>query len=250
VLASAAEMKAYGLVFGLLMTCVAAPAWGQSDSDLSAGGLAPPDAIESEGDRAAREQQTEAELEEAEREDSGRGLEFFWLNGEIGVTHMGLQALKGDGLVDPSQVETQQTGLTYGGGLGARLVFITIGGRFRMATFSEWQLWTANLEVGLRIPVGSLEPYFTLGGGYASLGSFAGSGVSSEASAAGFDIRGGFGVDYYLTPMFSLGGNLTGDLLFLSRSAVSGAPAGDVYAESGSGIGAGGTLTLVVGLHF
>ena len=66
----------------------------------------------------------------------------------------------------------------------------------------------------------------------------------------------GAGLDYYLSNTFSVGGNLTGDLLFLSRSKVADAGAstsGDeaaVYAKDGSSIGAGATLTAVVGLHF
>jgi hypothetical protein len=60
-------------------------------------------------------------------------------------------------------------------------------------------------------------------------------------------------VDYYLTNMFSVGANLTGDILFLSRPKVDGAPTsgeGSVYAADGAGIGAGVTLTAVMGLHF
>lgn len=244
VLRSGLEMKAYGLLLGLLSTTVALPALAQNDPDLSAGGLAPPEAIESESDRAAREQQTEAELEKAEQEDSGRGLEFFWMNGEIGVEHLGLQTFHGDNLVDADVVETQQTGLVYGGGLGLRLVFLTLGARFRLASFSEWQLWTLNAEAGLRIPIGSIEPYFTFGGGYASIGSF----ETDRVDVSGFNVRGGVGLDWYLAEVFSVGGNLTGDVLFLSRPEIDGATG--LYAQSGSSIGAGGTLTLVLGLHF
>src|SRR5688572_11517290 len=128
---------AFGLIGGLLGPFLALPAFAQNDSDLSAGGLAPPEAIESESDRVAREQQTEAELTKAEEEDSGRGLEFFWLNGEIGVAHLGLQAFSGDNLAAADLLEPQ-TGLTYGGGLGLRLVYLTLGARFRMASLPDW----------------------------------------------------------------------------------------------------------------
>ncbi len=255
-------MKACGVLFGLLASALALPALAQTQngSDLSAGGLAPPEAIESESDRQARESQTEAQLEKAEKEDSGRGLEFFWLNGEVGVEHLGLQTFKANDLVDADLVSTTQTGLVYGGGLGLRLVFLTLGARFRMGSFADYQLWTLNAEAGFRIPLGSIEPYFTFGGGYASLGSFDASSLgSANVGASGFDLRGGFGLDIYLTEMFSLGGNLTGDVLFLSRpkadnadlsTTAGGTLAADVYGQDGSSIGAGATLTLVVGLHF
>jgi hypothetical protein len=52
-----------------------------------------------------------------------------------------------------------------------------------------------------------------------------------------------------------VGGTLNGDVLVLSRAGVAGAAdsttdAARLYAEDGSGVGAGATLAAVVGLHF
>jgi hypothetical protein len=108
----------------------------------------------------------------------------------------------------------------------------------------------------VRIPLGALEPYFTLGGGYASLGSFESSDLEdAEVDIDGFNVRGGAGIDYYLTETLSLGGNLTGDVLFLWRgavdaSAVTAEQLSAIYANGGSSIGGAAALTLVVGLHF
>jgi outer membrane protein W len=114
-----------------------------------------------------------------------------------------------------------------------------------------------GLEGGFHIPIGKLEPYITVGAGYASLGSFSSSApASSQADIKGFNARVGAGLDYYLSNTFSLGANLSGDVLFLSRSKVADAAAstsGDeaaIYAKDESSIGAGATLTAVVGLHF
>ncbi len=197
---------------------------------------------------------TEAKLEEAEREDAGRGLEFFWVNGDIGAQHLGLRSFSDGDLVDPAAVETTNTGLLYGGGLGFRLVFITGGARFRMAQFSDFKLWTLNLEAGLRVPMGSLEPYATLGGGYASSASLKALGDGGpEIDVRGFDVRGGVGLDYYLTELFSAGINLTGDVLFLSRSKLdtAGLPpdSAAIYGKDGSSIGGGVSLTAVIGVH-
>lgn len=241
-----------GLVLGF-----AANASAQSPApDPYGGGLSPPPALESNETppEPPPGQETEARLEEAERKDAGRGLEFFWVNGEVGAEHVGFRSFSDDGLVDPAVVDTANTGLLYGGGLGFRLVFITGGARFRMAQFSEFKLWTVNLEAGLRIPMGSLEPYVTLGGGYASSASLKALGDNGpEIDVRGFDIRGGAGLDYYLTELFSAGVNLTGDVLFLSRSKIdaAGLPAESaaVYAEDGSAIGGGVSLTAVIGVH-
>jgi hypothetical protein len=234
-----------------------APAPAAPQSNLESGGLRPPEVVDDTAPVDPAAPTPEKELEKADREDSGRGLEWIWLNAEIGSEHLGLQTLKANDLLDPKLVKTSQTGLVYGAGVGVRILVFTAGARFRVGSFSEWQLWTLNLEGGLRIPIGSLEPYFTVGGGYASLGSFSTTApASSKADVKGFNARVGAGLDYYLSNTFSVGGNLTGDLLFLSRSKVAEADASTsgneaaVYAKDGSSIGAGATLTAVVGLHF
>lgn len=228
-------------------------------SNLEAGGLRPPEAIDPSQQAPAEGSQDtpERELEEADRKDSGRGLEWVWLNAEIGAQHLGLQTFKANDLVDAELVRTTQTGLLVGAGVGLRLLVFTAGVRFRLGSFSHWQLWTLDAEGGLRIPIGNLEPYFTLGAGFASLGSFSTEApASSKADVKGFNARLGFGFDYYLTNTLSVGSNLSGDLLVLARPAVEDAASSTmgneaaVYAKDGSGIGAGATLTAVVGLHF
>jgi len=221
------------------------------NGNMQAGGLAPPSSADTES------QETEQHLEEAEQKDSGRGLEIFYLNAEAGITHLGLQTFKANNLVDSQVVGTTQTGPTFGAGLGLRFLFITAGARFRLSNFSDFQVWTLGAELGLRIPLGMIEPYFTVGGGFAKMGSFSASNIGgtakpSDVSISGYDIRAGFGLDVYVTPVFSIGGNLTGDVIGFSRGKVNTAPAAanDVYAQDGSSVGLGGTLTVVAGLHF
>lgn len=257
-------MKSSLLLIVPALVCAALPAQAQqpapaATTSLESGGLRPPEAVD--GTEPAPAQTTEPtpeqELARADREDAGRGLEWLWMNAEVGVQHLGLQTFKGDGLVDPKLVKTTQTGLLYGAGIGARILVFTVGARFRMGTFKDWQLWTLDAEGGFRIPLGSWEPYVNVAAGYASLGSLSTDApASSQASVKGISTRLGAGVDYYLSNTFSVGANLSGDLLFLSRSKVDGAEAsasGDeatVYVKDGSSIGAGTSLTAVVGLHF
>lgn len=237
-----------------------APALAAAADDLSSGGLAPPPAIEATQPESYDATATERELEQADRRDAGRGLEFVWFNAEGGVQYLGLETLRGNELVDARTVSTTQVGPVVGVGAGVRLIVFTFGGRFRLADFEEWRLWTLDAEAGMRIPLGSLEPYFTLAGGYASLGSFAEHRAldDSDVQIRGFNLRAAAGLDYYIGNAFSIGANLSGDVLFLSRGALdeSDFPAdgegslSEVYAEDGSGIGAGVTFTAVAGLHF
>lgn len=247
------ELMRFPKPLAMLSTLAAASSWASivsaqtQNPDLSAGGLAPPPAVESQ---KSTEQPpdatggTEQNLAAAEQEDSGRGLEFVWLAGEVGIGHFGLGAIDSGELALANVDESKQTGLVAGAGLGVRIIYLTFGARFRYAPLPDWTLWTVGAEGGLHIPIGSLEPYFTLGLGYVNVKPKEG-----ELDAQGFDGRLGAGIDYYLTNMFSVGANLTGDILVLSGSKVPAVPDSGA-TENGSSVGAGVTLTAVMGLHF
>jgi len=212
--------------------------------------------------------ETERKLEEAEEEDSGRGLEWIYFNVEGGYEHLGLETFKSDGLTYAKTVSTSDSGMMVGAGAGIRLVFLTLGGRARVGMFDQWNVATINAELGIHIPIGALEPYFTFGGGYAFLGAMDATNWAGDVSIRGWDARAGFGLDYYVTPTFTIGGNLTGEALFLSRPGVdlSGAATGSgstggqdaqldaasqkVAEADGSSIGAAFTGSAVLGLHF
>jgi hypothetical protein len=220
--------------------------------DLSSGGLAPPPAVESqkagEQPQVAAPGDTEKDLALAEQEDAGRGLQWVWLDGGAGIGHFGFGTFDSGDLLDSSVAKTTQTGLVADVGLGARIVYITVGARFRYAPLPDWQLWALGAEGGLHVPMGALEPYFTLGAHYVSV-----TPAEGTLDVKGFDARLGAGLDYYLTNMFSVGANLTGDLLVLTRPKVDGAPAtgaGSVYAKDGSSIGGSVAFTAMMGLHF
>jgi len=223
-------------------------------SNLQAGGLKPPDAVQSDPSTATPSTRTDALLDRADKEDSGRGLEFVFLNAELGPQYLGLHTFKANGLVDGTEVKSKGAGMVYGAGLGVRYLAFTMGARFRLGNFSDWQLWTLDAEAGMHIPLGRLEPYFTFAAGYASLGAFDKNLPVLPKNAHGLDLRAACGVDYYLTNSFSVGGNVSADFLYLSRSssvtAVLPNPASQAYTKDGSGIGAGATFSAVLGLHF
>lgn len=244
----------FGLAAGLASNVVFAQAPGE---DPSAGGLAPPPAIDPEPE-VLPPTPTERDLKTAELEDSGRGLSFVWVNAEAGYELLGLRTFHDGGLVDGALVKSTQHGPVFGGAIGARLVSLSLGARFRFAHFADCSLWSLNLEGGYHIPLGRLEPYFTFGGGYTSIGAFesgrAPAELTGDLAVHGFNLRGAAGLDYFFGSALSVGANLSGDLLFLTRSSVQGLAPGDAalafYAEDGSSIGGALALTAVVGLHF
>lgn len=209
------------------------------------------------------------DMDRAEHENSGRGLEWVWLNSEVGFEAVSLQTFKANDLVDAKFISDKSSGLVYGAGLGVRLIVFTLGARFRLGTLSDWDLWSLNLEAGFHIPLGNFEPYFTFSGGYSSIGAFSGKNIgtkinSSHVDITGYDIRLGGGLDYYVTPAFSVGAAISGDFLGLSRSGLKGltaatsagsggttqADAQKVYAADGSSLGSALAFTAVLGLHF
>jgi hypothetical protein len=111
------------------------------------------------------------QLEQAERQDSGRRLQFVWLNPEAGFEWAKLTALSNSKLLD-DRIAADATGLVVGGGAGVRLLYLTFGARFRYGLLSNFDLWTLGAEAALRIPYGKLEPYAFVGAGYAHAGSF------------------------------------------------------------------------------
>ncbi len=247
----------------------AAPTSQPSNGGLEAGGLAPPPPMPGDSASSNGSQQpsaTEQQLNRAEKEDSGRGLEFAYFNIEGGYEQIGLETFKSNGLTYASTVATKDGGMMFGAGAGIRLLFITLGARARLGKFSQWNVGTLNAEVGIHVPLGDLEPYFTLGGGYAFLGSLDQNNWGAGVSIRGYDIRGGFGLDYYVTPVFSIGGNLTGEVLGLTRPGVNlsaatnasgtgqpgqlDAASQQIAAADGSSMGAAFSASAVLGLHF
>lgn len=230
-------------------------------SDLQAGGLRPPEAVQSDEQpqTTTGETQVESELDRAEAEDTGRGLEFVWLNGEVGYQWVGLQAFSNGDLVDGSAIDDSGGGLVYGGGLGVRLFVVTLGGWFRYSAFDAYNQWSIDAQAGLRIPLGNLEAYGTVGAGYVALGGFTPKADVpdvdfSQLGAKGANVRLAAGADYYLSDTFSVGANVGGELLLLKRAAIdipdTAQGAAQVYADSGSGVGAAFIATAVLGLHF
>lgn len=198
------------------------------DEGLSIGGMRAPDALGETGDQRS---DIEKELEESDERDSGRGLQFVWLSADVGFQTLSLTALHDGGLFAEGE-PSGGSGLAFGGGAGARLLYFTLGARFRYATFSDFAPWSLLGEAALRIPIGKLEPYGLIGVGYTSVG-----GLTAAEGVAGADVRLGGGLDYFLSDSFSVGIQASGDLVFLSGS-------------SGTATGAGFTGLATLGLHF
>lgn len=200
----------------------------KSTDSLKSGGLEAPGSLPENGDGRTN---IEKELDESDEKDAGRGLNFFWLNGELGFLTMGLSTFNNQGLVAEG-VTASGSGLVYGGALGFRLLYFTLGARFRRATLAVFTPWSLVGEAGFRVPIGRLEPYGTLSAGYAGIANSV-----STTPIGGVDLRLGAGLDFYFSDSFSVGVATSGDLLFLSGGGA-------------SSIGGGLATTALLGLHY
>jgi hypothetical protein len=202
-----------------------------------------------QGDRAQGEQ-----LAYEEKKDSGRIFEVFWADVEGGFSYINMQQFSSSSL----QI---QNATAWGGmlGLGARL-----------NELSAFDFWEINGEVGCHIPIKKWDPYFALHGGYTFVGSLTSSAAgdsagtpASDVSVHGADAGLSVGLDYYFLSVLSLGLDVSGEGLFLSRPPAA-LPSGfdqlpvaeqnmimsqPIYSASGDSVGFGVSGSLHLGLH-
>lgn len=212
---------------------------------------------------------TTRRLDEAEQKDSGRNFELVWIDASAGASYIDMQQFSNEKL---SLAKSQSAGPAFSLGAGIRLVIFVAGLRARYNALSSFDLWQLNAEAGLKIPISKVDILFTGHGGYSTAGRLGDAGLSlpsTTASAAddvavrGFNAGLDFAVDYYITPLFSVGAGVIGDFLFLKRPKLDAPPgfaslspaqqaeitSSPLYSAAGSSAGFqfGGGLRL--GLH-
>ena len=156
----------------------------------------------------------EADAPRDEARDQGLGLEWVWLNADVGFSYMDLKsadlAISPTGGSPITIVDTTSAGATYGFGAGIRLLFLTLGLRAR--NHAAMNLWQIDGEVGFHGRIGRLDPYFSGRFGYDTVGTLGqsvqvvGSSVPPpDVAVHGWNGGLALGFDYYLAHAISLG---------------------------------------------
>ena len=215
------------------------------------------------------EAQTNAQLNQAENEDSGRNFELFWVDAQVGGSYINMRQFSSDTL----QIEKASSGgPMFSVGAGVRFVLFVAGLRARYNVLSAYNMWQINPEIGLKIPIGSLDFLVGVHGGYSFVGSIGEGTVASSSNGtptntdavkirgwnAGLDLA----LDYYITKNFSVGVGFLADFLFLKRPPVAlpdgvtqaevdaDPQASDLYNKSGDSAGLQFSGALRIGGHF
>jgi len=202
-----------------------------------------------------------------ESRDSGLGLEWIWLNADIGASYVGLDSINSSTF---SLQHSSSSGGAFALGAGVRLLFFTVGARARDLQLSSFNLWEIDAEAAFHMRIDHADPYFGLRGGYAFVGTLSSSaigspgGTSPDVSVHGYSAGLMAGFDYYFNHFLSLGLDLNPEFLFLQRPKAA-LPAGfdllppaaqmevlssPLYQESGTSVGFGFTGTAHFGVHF
>lgn len=169
---------------------------------------------------------TSAKLDEAERKDSGRNFELFWIDAKAGGSYINMSQFSSSSF----QVkQSSSQGPMFDVGAGVRFVILVLGARLRYNALSAFNMWQINGEAGLKIPVSSVDINFGLHGGYSFVGKLGDAQAatdpgtpdpSDKVSIRGWNAGLEAGVDYYLTPIFSIGVGALADFLLLNRPPV------------------------------
>jgi hypothetical protein len=203
-----------------------------------------------------------------EKQDSGLGLEWVYLDADVGGAFASMDSFNSTTL---GLEKTSAGGPAFGAGAGIRLFFFSLGVRVRDLQLSGiGDLWELSGEAAFHTRIGHVDPYFGVRGGYNFVGSLNRSTVAvasgdtpSSVSIHGFDVGPMVGIDFYLARYVSIGIDAELQFLFLQRPKVP-LPAGvtesdvallpareqDLYNESGDSAGFAFVPTAHLGIHF
>ncbi len=156
-----------------------------------------------------------------EEEDDGRDADFLWIEAGFGYSWANLAAFKSQNFI-PGVEQLKGSGYAGHVAAGFKLFLFTLGARGTVGSYpaadNPFDIWSLMFDLGLRIPILFMEPYFRAGIGYAWMGQVnVNSLMDSSVSVYGLTIEAGAGLDIYLNPYISIGGGVDVAFLNLTR---------------------------------
>lgn len=194
-------------------------------------------------------------------EDGGLGLEWVYLNADVGAAYTDLVSLKASNW---ALQDNSASGPAFGLGAGVRLIFLSAGVRVRDLQLSAFNLWETDLEAALHFRIWRIDGAIGARGGYAFLGAFSADSLrtstgssASDVTVHGWNVGPTVDLDVYITKLISVGVEANAEVLFLKRPPLAlkegqtVAPQYEaLYEDSGSSVGAGLVAMSHLGVHF
>ena len=205
---------------------------------------------------------------EDEHKDSGLGLEWVYLNADLGYSYVNMESFSASSL---GLAKTSSAGPAFGAAAGVRLLFFTLGVRVRDLDLPDLgSLWELSGEAAFHTRIFRVDPYIGVRGGYNFVGTLSSSTASvatgqtpASASIHGFDVGPMVGLDIYLAKLVSIGVDAEAQFLFLQRpkpqlpggatvaaECATNATCQTLYNQSGNSVGFGFVPTAHLGIHF
>ncbi len=180
----------------------------------------------------ANEPQSDRAAEHREPEQPDHAAQPLWSSLRAGYEFVDLttfQAEENDFSAD--LVPTRANGPMGQLALGVRLLGFSFGARgtlFSLANvegesgFQDAASWSLDAEIGLHIAATkNLDPFLLFDAGYTAIGGLELRGVSTRVRVRGYNVRVGFGIDYFVSTHWAVGALVTGEALFVTRPGVS-----------------------------
>jgi hypothetical protein len=208
-------------------------------------------------------QKTETDKDSASRqlEDGGLGLEWLYLNADLGAAYTNLVSLRSSNW---QITDNTATGPAFGIGAGVRLVFFSAGIRVRDLEMTSFNMWETDLEAALHFRIWRIDGAIGARGGYVFLGQFSSDALATATTTAasnvtvhGWNVGPTVDLDFYLSKLISIGVDANAEFLFLEQPPLA-LPAGEtvspayssLYKDSGSSAGLAFLAMSHVGVHF
>ena len=194
-----------------------------------------------------------ADEEEPEAEDRFR---FMYLELSAGYSWINLAVLKEQDFV-PEFQKIEGSGFSLGGGAGFFISFLTLGIQADWANHDGFDVGTASLDLGIRIPTPHVEPYLRAGVGYAWLFNLeatdaSGAALWSEAPTirgVAFDF--GVGLDIMISRLVAIGLGVDVGVFNVNREGGRLAnPTGVTLEDNGDAVGIQVSGLVQLNLHF
>jgi hypothetical protein len=169
---------------------------------------------------------TSSSSSEEPKHDTGLGLEWVWLNADVGYSFADLGSLSQHSL---GIATTSSSGAEFGLGAGVRLLSLTVGLRARDLPLSVGNVVELDGEIGFH-STGNFQIFFGARGGYLFSGNLSanalGNAVGNGGTPPNVTFHGGnlgfmLGFDYYFNHYISLGLDANPEFMFIERPPVS-----------------------------